>query len=137
MKVVCRATTLSAEQLAELGRPLTSQYDFGEVLVVGREYLVLGMAFQVDVEGIEIGAFVLLEVATRQVASVPLALFEITDPRVSRSWVARSESADLVALAPESLLGEGFLAQLADGEPVTSAAFDKVTAQLRAEANDA
>jgi hypothetical protein len=71
----------------------------------------------------------------------PLALFEVTGPRVSRFWelsmVVDSEARTTMAtLGPPSVLHTSgdFLERLVEGEPTAVEEFDRVLGLLKAEA---
>ena len=87
VRVRCIATYPNAEQIEKLGICFYEDQTFH--LSVGREYIVFGLRFEVDSEGMGTGPWVDLISDYGHLSSAPLYLFEITDGRVSRYWDAR------------------------------------------------
>lgn len=112
MKVRCVFTTMNDAQRQELALNPFQQMDQRGSLTVGKEYLVLGLEFEVDPAGFETGTYVWIVPDVGYVVRFRLLYFEITDPQVSRYWQAQSLSAGNVTLFPPSFYRENYLKEL-------------------------
>jgi hypothetical protein len=89
MRVRCVFDYFTPEQRAALGRR-PSQGTLEAGLIIGREYLVLGLSFVTDPEHLNTGPYVTILHEIYGPRSHDLGVFEITDPRVSRYWETRT-----------------------------------------------
>lgn len=115
MKVRCISTEPTREQAEQLGpyfRSGVTKYPVD----IGVEYLALGVG---SWDGI---AWVELAMPTEVVVSVPLFLFEITDPRPSALWEVRIHKDGALTLWPRAFYEEFFHDRLSDGDPEMVAA---------------
>jgi hypothetical protein len=82
--------------------------DHNYCVKLGHEYLVLGLLIDAAGDSVGGGAWIdiLMEPDIPTVISVPLCLFEIIDPRVSRYWQLRASEAGAVWLWPASFYRE-------------------------------
>jgi len=91
---------------ADFARPYLGQWvDLSGTLIVGKEYLVYGMEIRIgqrDDDPPQMPTANLLVIPEHgYFVSLPLAAFEITDPRVSRYWEARvHEGVELLLYPP-------------------------------------
>lgn len=130
------STYPSEAQLQILGPGFYRERSFG--LVEGREYLVLGLIVDAASQSDGRGAWVdvLMEPEIPTVISVPLCLFEIVDPRVSRHWEIRVSDEGMVRLWPSSFYREYYHSDLSDRDPEIVKDFWRVHALLEAEAKE-
>src|SRR5215472_4377904 len=106
MIVRCVLTNPTEAQIRVLGPGFRRDRSFG--VVKGREYLVLGMDIDPATGAFGTGAWVdvLMEPEIPTVISVPLCLFEIADPRLSKYWEVRVSDEGIVNLWPPSFYRE-------------------------------
>ena len=127
----CIGTTLTEEQREATNAPALFRPRYQ--ITVGKEYVVLGVSFLVgsEVYG-NCSLFGIRDDAGRFV-SMPTVLFDLSDPRPSRFWLARrSGKADLM-LFPEEFYREYFHDDLSERDIETVAVFNGVMARLEAE----
>lgn len=151
MRIKCVSLYLNEEQIEELDIQLhpREQSIYGSYLTIGKEYLVFGLQFQVDPNKHDTGPKVTITPDIGYVVSFPLGLFQITDPRVSRYWEARSLSVATIGFYPSSFYresdrnypptwyGESYLNDLIEeGEPGTIEDFERGCALLESEFAD-
>lgn len=114
------------EQAKQLGASFnTERTDYDLDLL--REYLAIGLGYWQGVAWVEIvtdGGWLL---------SVPLFLFEITDPKASKYWEIRTDGAS-TTLWPPSLYEPDFNSQLADDVPSAVETLRELRALMEAEA---
>jgi len=151
MKVRCRSTAYTEEQRVELGiddDPWMSK-NLGGKVTIGKEYLVFGLEVDLDRERQRVGPFVTIIPDVGYLLTLPLCLFQVTDPRVSRHWEVQSRSAGTMGLYPPSFYREpdeqsppswfleGYLQSLDDDQdPATAADFERVCDLLVAESEE-
>ena len=129
MRVKCTAEKLSTDQKRRLGPELLSQ-EFH--LTVGQEYLVYGLQFRLGGAG-GIGVWIDYETELGYLGSAPLALFEITDPRVSRFWELAFAPDGTALLEPRSFRREYYFDDLSSGEESVLRDFQEVKRTLSTE----
>lgn len=131
MWVKCLARRLTEEQRKESGA--SDRYNPQFQVTEEKEYLVLGISFLVNspVYG-NCCLFTVLDDAARCI-SLPSALFEVMDPRVSQYWVARSNDQFGLTLWPEEFYEEYFHDRVTDYEPEAVAALRAVVRRLESE----
>lgn len=110
MRAKCISSTLSKEQERDLGADVLSQ-DFH--LIPGREYLVFGLQFRFGGEG-GTGVWVEYETELGYLSAAPIALFEISDPSVSKLWQL-TVSAGTAFLEPPSFKRDYYFDDLSSG----------------------
>jgi hypothetical protein len=137
MIVKCISTYPTEAQIEMLGPGFRRDRSFG--VVAGREYLVSAMTIEVLRGTMGSGAWVdvLMEPDIPTLIPVPLCLFEIVDPRVSRYWEVRVSDEGRVRLWPPSFYREYYHDDLSDRDPETVKDFWRVHALLEAEAKEA
>jgi len=136
MIVKCVSAYPTETQIQVLGPGFRRDRSFG--VVEGREYLVLGLIIDSAAQSDGRGAWVdvLMEPEIPTVISVPLCLFEIIDPRVSRYWQVRVSDEGIVNLWPPSFYREYYHSDLSDREPEVVKDFWRVHALLEAESRE-
>lgn len=97
------------------------------------EYLILGISFIPDPTVFGNTCLYMIEDDAGRCVSLPSVLFDITDPRVSRYWIARPNGEFGVTLWPEEFYEAYFHDRVTDYEPEASAAFRDTVARLEAE----
>src|SRR5713226_5879907 len=117
MIVKCISTYPTEAQIQFLGPGFRRDRSFG--VVPGREYLVIAMTIDVAPETMGSGAWVdvLMEPDIPTLIPVPLCLFDIVDPRVSRHWEIRVSEEGTVRLWPSSFYREYYHSDLSDRDP--------------------
>lgn len=115
MVVKCISAYPSEAQVQELGPRFRRGRSFG--VVVGREYLVLGLSFGVPPMAAGVWVDILMEPDIPTLIQAPLCLFEITDPRVSRFWEIRVSGEGVTTLCPASFCQESYHERLSDRVP--------------------
>jgi hypothetical protein len=91
MRVRCIATTVTPRQRDRLGRRAYVDVQTPD-LTVGKDYVALGLKFIADFARVRTGAYVwVLADSDAQPEWFDLCLFTVTDPRMSRHWVMRTE----------------------------------------------
>jgi hypothetical protein len=105
-------------------------------VVPGREYIVLGLIVDSSPHSDTRGAWVdvLMEPEIPTIISVPLCLFEIVDPRVSRYWEIRVSPEGNIRLWPSSFYREYYHSDLSDRDLEIVKDFWRTYALLEAEA---
>jgi hypothetical protein len=89
MKVRCVSDFYNEETLERLqaeGLRLRGSWHFKGSLTVGKEYLVVALGFTFAPAPDNLGPSVVLIPDAGYLVAFPLALFEVTDPRVSCYW---------------------------------------------------
>lgn len=126
MRVMCVASSPSPEQARRLGAAFRAGRTTYPV-TGGIEYVALGLGFWDGVAWVEIS------METEAVVSIPLFLFEITDPRPSSLWEVRSHSDGGVTLWPREFYEPLFHDYLSDGRSDEVAALRKIQRHMRDE----
>lgn len=98
-----------------------------------KEYLILGISFIPDSTVYGNSCLYMIQDDAGRCVSVPSALFDITDPRVSQYWVARSNGKFGVTLWPEEFYEEYFHDRVTDSEPEALATLRTTVGRLEAE----
>jgi len=129
MRVKCRQTRLSIEQLALLGIDRVRQEPN---VTLEKEYTVVGLDFFLGSRPFGTGVWVHLVDDEDHLAWVPLCLFEVVDGRVSKYWIARYSNGNL-SLWPDPLYREYFHDDLSESDPVAVAEFRQVLQALELE----
>lgn len=108
MRVRCISDSVTPEDNVAIGRhQLPSIRD--KRLSIGKEYLVLGLSFEFDPAHLTSGPYVFILLDKGNVAYFDLALFEVSDPRVSRYWQIRKvefDSRQVVDILPPALFDQ-------------------------------
>ena len=115
MRVRCINEELTEEEVKATGLP-PGRWD----LTVGKEYLVLGITIPLGNPAHPRGVGLEIERDGGTVLTIPLALFEITDDRVSRFWKARVLETPVgrcLCLWPEEFYATYFFDDLSEGFP--------------------
>jgi hypothetical protein len=133
MIVKCISIYPSEEQIQRLGPGFWRNREFG--VVIGREYLVLGMTMKADAQSSGNGVWVeiLMEPDIPTIVPVPICLFEIVDSRVSRHWEVRAQPDGSVALEPPAFFRSSFLPAIADRVTDAVEEFWKIQQLIEAE----
>ena len=131
MRARCIATTLTQAQrhVSKTSPLFAPEFE----ITVGKEYLVFGIQFLTQSK--IYGCTTLFEVeddAGRLVAT-PAVLFELTDPRGSRSWEGRNVGDGAFLLWPAEFHREYFHDDLSNGEGDAMTVFAKVKQSFAAE----
>jgi hypothetical protein len=127
MKVICQQNVLSSEQKAKLGYADKAAIRFE--LAIGSEYPVLGINFQ-STAVLNHGVVVLLRDDIGRCAFVPICLLRISDPRVSKAWIAKKTNDFDVCLWPREFFAEYFHDDLSEGDKDTVQVFERVCREL-------
>lgn len=137
MIVKCISTYPTEAQIQTLGLRFSRSHSYG--VVPGREYLVLALIIDAAAESNGRGAWlgILMEPEIPTVIEVPICLFEIVDPRVSRYWEIRVSDKGVVRFWPPSFYREYYHDDLSDRDPETVKDFWRVCAMIEAEAKEA
>jgi hypothetical protein len=135
MIVKCIATQAGDALLSPLDPGFQRDRSFGVVL--GREYLVISLTVDTGPLSDGRGTWVdiLMDTEIPTVISVPLGLFKVVDPRVSRYWEIRV-SDDGVTFRPPSLYKGYYHDDLSNRDTETVNDFWRVYRALKAEANE-
>ncbi len=131
MRVRCLQQRPSENQVAALGSRYYRSQSFH--LTVGKEYVAIGLDLAVDSNVHGTGVWVHLVSDQGNLIWAPLALFEVTDRRVSKYWEARVFDKGL-KLWPPSLFRDSYHEDLADGVAEVEGDFRQVRAKLEEEA---
>lgn len=115
MIVKCISAHPSEAQIQELGRRFRRGRNFG--VVVGRQYLVLGLSLGLPPMSSGVWVDILMEPDIPTLIQAPLCLFEITDPRASRFWEIRARGEGVTTLCPASFYQESYHERLSDRVP--------------------
>jgi hypothetical protein len=134
MIVKCIASHPSEAQIQSLGPGFRRNREFG--IVIGREYLVLGLTVNVisHTMGNGVWVIVLMEPDIPTLISAPLCLFEIVHPGVSRYWEFRISDEESITLWPPCFYRKSFLEDVSDRVPEAGQEFWRVHALIEAEA---
>ena len=110
----------------------------GFAVTVGNVYTVLGISFFLGPSSTVYGNTVCVEIVDDEgnFVSVPLCLFEIVDPRVSRHWEARKGEAAALRLWPPSFYEGYFHDDLSNGVPDAVREFERVRQLIEDEFGD-
>lgn len=100
MRVYCRKTELDVEVRTQLGPAFYAQQAFH--ITRGREYVVLGLRFEVGTRAFGTGVWVDLVSDFGRLISAPLGLFDILDARLPGLWEIRHWPDGGVTLWPPS-----------------------------------
>ena len=132
MKVRCNGTSLSDAQQAELGtdRRFNPKYD----VKVGKSYLVLALSFIRNSPYFGSSAIVQIVNESQECQIMPVSLFEIIDPSVSKYWKARSMGNGELKLWPQEFYADFFHDDLSECKPATVQVFERVVKRLESEA---
>jgi hypothetical protein len=98
----------------------------------GTEYVVLGISFMLD-DSVGRCSFVEITSDYGHLSSVPLFLFEIVDPRVSKYWTLRQFDPFTFALWPNDFYTEYFHDDLSNNLMDAVERFNKIKAKLEEE----
>ena len=132
MQVKCTNETLTETQKSALSKILPPYYlesHFG--ILKGQEYTVLGITFSASLN------ITLYQVYTGSyITHPPAVLFEITDPRVSQHWEAKSSSDGDLTLWPSVFYRDYFHDELSEGNHEMVEEFHKLHRLLKEEFND-
>lgn len=131
MLIRCVTTSLSEQQLAAMGNFYRAQQFF---VSVGKSYLVLGLSFYPH--SILYGQAALAEIEDDfgRLASVPLALFEVVDARVSVYWTVRVWEDSAVTLWPKPFYQRFFRDDLSEDTSEAVQQFKRVCKDIQDEA---
>jgi hypothetical protein len=129
VRVKCTAERLSTDQQRRLGSELLRQ-EFH--LTVGQEYLVFGLQFRFGSAG-GVGVWIEYETELGYLGSAPLALFEVTDSRVSRFWEFAVAPDGTALLEPLSFRREYYFDDLSSGVESVLRDFEEVKRTLSTE----
>ncbi len=131
MLAKCLARGLTEEQRKATNAPARFNPQFQ--VTAGKEYLILGISFIPDSAVFGNSCLYTIQDDAGRCVSLPSALFDVTDPRVSRYWVARSNGQFGVTLWPEEFYEAYFHDRVTDNEPEASAALRATVGRLEAE----
>lgn len=99
----------------------------------GTEYVVVGLQFAVNSNVLGTGVWLHLVNDFEQLSWAPLALFEISDRRVSSLWRVDDTAENQLRVWPELLYTPFFHDDLGEGDPSATVAFAELLQQLEAE----
>lgn len=133
MKVKCVSTYPSTDQLWKLGPTFYPGQTFA--VTAGKEYLVLGLSFQVNSKTLGTGVAIDLLSDSGFFVSAPLCLFEIIDSRVSRLWQLRSWEDGTITLWPPSFYAKYFVDDFNEDVPNVKSELMRVVALLEEESS--
>lgn len=131
MILKCVATLPSQQQAAKLGahyRP--GKQAFG--VVVGQKYLVFALRILGGEPWVEV---IDADLEPGYLFAVPLCLFEIIDPQVSRRWVAGTDSEGRLVLAPPSLHRKFYHDDLFEGVDEAVKDFARIRREMEEESS--
>lgn len=131
MRVKCISTYPTQEQIDKLGEGFYPNQDFH--LTVGKEYLAIGIQFEIGSPKWGTGAWIQLVSDYGRLSFAPLCLFEITDGRLSQLWVTRLWEDGSVSLWPSSFYREYYHDDLSEAVPEIVDDFKKVMAMIEEE----
>lgn len=131
MRVRCRATRPTTEQLAAIGSGLAAARAAG--LAVGSEYTVLGLQFETHSVVWGTGPWARVAVGEDLVVA-PLCLFDIVEERASRHWRVRRWQDGSVTLWPEAFYADYFLNDVKRKKPAALDELRRICELLAAEA---
>ncbi|MBN2655262.1 MAG: hypothetical protein JXR79_09170 [Nitrospirae bacterium] len=97
-------------------------------ITLGKEYVVLDIA--ISVHGME---ELLIQRDSDKIPAVfPMSMFEITDPRLPKSWIVRTTSGGRLRFEPPEFGGD-FWDFYHDGDEATEKLFEEVAKRIEAE----
>ena len=136
MIVKCILAYPREDQIRLLGPGFSRNREFG--VVIGREYVVLGLSFENSSQAMGNGVWVdvLLELDIPTLISAPLCLFEIIDARASRYWELRVSDLGTITLWPPSFYRESFLEDVSDRATEAVEEFWRIYSRIEADANE-
>lgn len=126
MRVKCVAAKPNPDQVNRLGKSYReglTAYPIHE----GLEYVAFGIGVWEGIPWVEIA------METDAVVSVPLFLFQITDPSPSSLWEIRLHPDGALTLWPADFYGEYFHDRLSDGRPDEVEALRRIERFMNAE----
>lgn len=126
MKVICRASELSAEQWSAIG---LADYAFPFHFEVGSTYTVLGISSAREC----ISGTILDLPSEHYVLPAPLCLFDIVDERPSRYWRARRFGEYGLHLWPEAFYIDCFHDRLSDFDAELAPIYRELRARMESE----
>ena len=130
MKVKCILTYPDDPQIERLG-DFNRRQAFGVTL--GKEYVVLGIAFHLKLPGFGTGVQIQFYNDANSIGFAPLFLFEITDGRPSKYWEARFYENGSFEFQPSSFYKKYYHDDLSEGVDEVVEDFNRVRALLEAE----
>jgi len=130
MKVRCILTYPTQEQIRQLGDFYEHQ-TFG--LTQGKEYLVLGLHFNINTPGFGTGVAIQVLNDNGHIVFPPLSLFQIIDGRASRYWVACLSENGSVELQPPSFNREHYHERLSEYVQEIVEDFERAYAMIESE----
>ena len=116
MKVRCIRELPTSAQAATLAPLYLPDRNQAFAVELGREYTVYCIDFNPGMPTLGIRD------DYEQLYPTPMCLFEVTDPRLSPEWVARTDGNGALSLEPASF-DASYFSRLADGDPDTVADF--------------
>ena len=132
MKVRCLANNLTDSQIKALG--IENLYAPTYQLTVGKIYNVLSLTVLVRSSIYGSGIVVdIVEDGHKFCVSIPLCLFEITDPRPSSFWIAKTDLDFSLTLWPLEFYSKFFHDDLTDGIEDVQKVFDSVVKKIEQE----
>lgn len=134
MKVKCISVYPTEKQISKMGRRFYRRQSFG--LTQGKEYLVLGLNFEIDSVSCGTGACVELISDNGGLSNAPLFSFEITDPRASRFWEVRLWEDGGLTLWPPLFYTTYFRDDLSESKSDVVAEFRRVWDMMNSEFTD-
>jgi hypothetical protein len=131
MIVKCISTSLTDEQQEFIGAP--RNYRTKYQLIVGKHYLVLGITVLIRSPILGSGPIFAVQDEFGACAEAPACLFTIVDDRLSTHWRVHQHENLTLTLWPDEFYGEFFHEKLADRDPSTTIAFERVVKRLAEE----
>jgi hypothetical protein len=113
--VRCTSIELTSAQRAKLGTAFPR--DKAEQLTIDRDYVVLGLQYDVGSILWGTGAWVQLPLSQDKLLIAPLYLFEIIDPRPSPNWEIQLWEDGAITLWPADFYRDYFHGDLEAGKP--------------------
>jgi hypothetical protein len=126
MRVKCISQKLDEDQNYKLYR--NSKAKEYSHITLGKEYPVFGLSFLFDSEGN--GCFVQILSDYDHLLSIPIALFEIIDKRMSVFWEFKRFNDDCLTLWPSSFYRDYYHDDLFEGVPDIVADFYNVKLKI-------
>ncbi len=133
MKVKCILEYPTDQQIERLG-DFYGKQAFG--VTIGKEYVVLGVAFHINLPGFGTGVQIQFHDDDGNLAFAPLFLFEIIDGRPSRYWVAQFYEDGRFKIQPLSFYKEYYHDDLSEGREEVVEDFNRVRKLLEAESEE-
>jgi hypothetical protein len=137
MKVRCLRDSIDDAMAAELGLGRYAPRLFNSTIVVGSEYVVLGITCGPKSEAFGSSPTVLIRDERGGCAFVHLALFEITEDSASRFWKVVSTKNGTLKIWPKSFFKQYYHDDLSEGVPEIVEDFRKVADMIKSEAETA